>query len=638
MLYAIDVDPKRDVILVRWPDKIPDLERAFQKFGGIWEDFNCYRFPSDLSFIQVLKEIKNRKGRVKATPLAKEAVKNIKEAHQRAVELTHADSDASLSQLLLEDAPDTAKALRPYQRAAVAFMSPLPGVLLADSPGSGKTLQTIATLISAGVEGDILVLSPSIATQVVWPAEIQRWSPDDEVLRVVGTRQKREAALANLKRKSAAKRRWVLCNIEMAKAQYLESKREYDYTYPELFFIDYFAQRKNKRLWSAIVVDESHKALITKSSQSYKQTQTRMGLGKLEVAPNGRRIAISGTPFRGKLENLWGTLNWLYPKKYRSFWKWVDLWFNKDVNHFGGTEIKEVQADKKALFFEAMKPFFLRRTKAEIAPDLPPKVYAGTVPEGVEYEPGQEAGVVGHWLEMGPKQRGAYVQMQEEAYARLENGSLTANSKLAELTRLKQFASTFGRIEMEEDIDGYEVPVFYPAFPSNKFDWLLEFIDELGIMPGKPDESPEALKVVVASQFTSIINLFDERLRKKKYKTLKITGQVSAKERERAVAEFQRDGGAQIMLLNTKAGGVALTLDRADDLVILDETFIPDDQEQVEDRIHRVSRNHSVTIHYVRTLGTVEEKIARLTFDRDMIQKEIMDGERGIEFTRKLIR
>lgn len=80
------------------------------------------------------------------------------------------------------------------------------------------------------------------------------------------------------------------------------------------------------------------------------------------------------------------------------------------------------------------------------------------------------------------------------------------------------------------------------------------------------------------------------------------------------------------MLLNTKSGGVALTLDRADELVILDETFIPDDQEQVEDRIHRVSRIHNVIVHYVRSKGTIEETIAKKVQKREELQKQILDG------------
>lgn len=508
-----------------------------------------------------------------------------------------------------------------------------------------NTLMTIASIIAAGVEGDILVLAPSIAVQAAWPGELERWAPNDEVLRVTGGRAAREATLKKLKFKPTSPRRWVLCNIEMAKVIYHKealredgsvAKSHYEYKYPELFFYD-DEKRKNKRPWNAVVVDESHRALVTNKAQHYKQTQTRCGLSKLTVADNGKRYALTGTPFRGKLENMWGTLNWLFPKTYTSYWSWVERWFDTSSDYFGGTSVTEVKPHLKHSFYEALAPFMLRRTKREIAPDLPPKVYAGTIPKGVDFEPGQERGLVGHWLDMPPKQKKAYQQMVETATANLDNGTLVANGVLAELTRLKQFASCYGSLEIVEDVDGFEIPKFVPELPSNKFNWLLEFLEELGIMKDTLATGPESQKVIVASQFTSVIELYAKALEKKGIETLQITGKVKREDRESAVKVFQTDTGPQVLLLNTIAGGVALTLDRADDLVILDETFIPDDQEQVEDRIHRVSRNHNVTIHYVRSLGTVEERIARVTFGRDDLQKQLLDGERGVDFARKII-
>lgn len=510
-----------------------------------------------------------------------------------------------------------------------------------------NTLSTIAALVGdPSVEGDILILSPSIATQVSWPTELKKWAPDDEVVRVVGSRAKREEALQALRVKPKGKRRWILCNVDMAKVKYHKetvsegqrSKSWYQCVYPELFYYDFNqAKPKNDREWGVIVLDEAHKVLVTDKSQAYKQTQIRCGLGRLKVKENGKRFALTGTPFRGKLENLWGTLNWLDPKKYSSYHKWISQWFPTEDGFFGGKEIKEIQPEKKKPFFDAIAPFTLRRTKGEIAKDLPPKVYVGDVPEGVSYDPGEEAGLVGHWLDMGPKQKRAYNEMVEHAMASLESGNLVANGVLAELTRLKQFAGTYGEIIQKEDSDGFLVDHFRPALPSNKFDWLLQFLEELGIVKGSLAQGPDDNKVVVASQFTSVLNLFEKELKKKGIEVYKITGGVSMKKREEAAHVFQTDTGPQVMLLNTYAGGVALTLDRADDIVILDETFIPDDQEQVEDRVHRVSRNHNVFIHYVRSLGTIEERIARTTFGRDTVQKEILDGERGIDFARKLL-
>lgn len=645
MKFTIKVDEQRDLLLVGWDNKSPKTERELHSLSGAWEDFNVYRFPLEPHMFKRLVAVARKNGSVSMSSEDKEKVKAMIKSHSEAKGLTKADSDAEVSALLAEEAPETAKLLRSYQRAAVKLMSMNDSTLLADSPGSGKTLQTIATMISAGVEGDILVLAPSVAVQATWPGEIKRWAPGDEVVRVAGSRKNREEALKCLKRKSQHKRRWILCNIEMAKTKYVDakasrgkiSKSYYSYTYPELFFLDFETKKKNPRLWSAIVVDESHRALITDKAQAYKQTQTRCGLGKLQTKDGAKRIAISGTPFRGKLNNLWGTLNWLFPEKYTSYWKWVERWFDTESNYFGGTNVAKLSHGREADFYGAIAPFTLRRTKSEIAPDLPPKIYAGTVPDGVDYDPGQERGLVGHWLEMSPKQKKAYDEMVEHSMATLESGTLMANGVLAELTRLKQFATCYGRLEMRVDVDGFEIPKFVPEMPSNKFSWLVEFLAELGIVPKEPDSGPEARKVVVASQFTSVINLYEAELNKMGIPTLKITGGVKGADREKAKELFQTDEGPQVFLLNTIAGGVSLTLDRADDIVILDETFIPDDQEQVEDRVHRVSRNHNVTVHYVRSLGTIEERIARLTHDRDDVQKQILDGERGVDFARKII-
>lgn len=643
--FLLDVEPESNRVIVSWDKKSPKVESEMTALGGSFEDFNAYRFRFDMETVKKINSYAKPRGGMKVTQRAKDSLSLLKASVVRARSLSGGSADADVSDLLWEEAPDTAKALRPYQRAGVQFMLDSPSTLLADEPGAGKTLSSIATMISAGVTGDILVLAPAAAIQVTWPAEVARWSPNDEIITVTGPRAKREAALARLRfLPKEGKRRWVLCNIEMAKVKYHKPfeldgkayKGRYEYAYPELFFLDYSGKQKNVRKWEAIIVDESHRALITKKTRSHEQTQTRCGLGKLATVEGGRRIAISGTPFRGKLENLWGTLNWLFPETYTAYWHWVNEWFSTESNFFGGSKITSLDGSE-AEFYRSIEPFTLRRTKREISPDLPPKTYAGFVPEGMEIEEeGQERGLVGHWLEMKPKQQRAYYQMVEQALATLENGTLVANGVLAEMTRLKQFASCFGKLERKMDSDGYEVDVFKPELPSNKLDWLLEFFTELGI-DKDGQEGPDARKVVVASQFTSMINLFEREINKRGIKTLKVVGGVSAEDRIAAVKQFQTDSGPQVFLLNTLAGGVSLTLDRADDIVILDETFIPDDQEQVEDRVHRVSRMHNVTVHYVRSLGTIEEKIARLTFGRNINTKQILDGERGVEFARQIL-
>ena len=219
--------------------------------------------------------------------------------------------------------------------------------------------------------------------------------------------------------------------------------------------------------------------------------------------------------------------------------------------------------------------------------------------------------------------------MKELALTRLASGTLVAQGILAELTRLKQFASVSG--DVAYSVDG--ATIFNPALPSNKFDWLVEFLTERGIIDHPEARSKEDGKVVIASQFSQLLDLFEKALLDKHgIACWKITGEVSSKKRSEGVEDFQKeDSGLRVMLLNTKSGGVALTLDRADELVILDETFIPDDQEQVEDRIHRVSRIHNVIVHYVRSKGTIEETIAKKVQKREELQKQILDGSYDVK-------
>ena len=197
--FRLDVDPESNKVIVSWDKKSPKAESEMAALGGSFEDFNAYRFRFDMETVKKINAYAKPRGGVKVTQRAKDSLSLLKASVVRARSLSGGSADADISDLLWEEAPDTAKALRPYQRAGVQFMLDSPSTLLADEPGAGKTLSSIATMISAGVTGDILVLAPAAAIQVTWPAEVARWSPNDEIITVTGPRAKREAALARLR-------------------------------------------------------------------------------------------------------------------------------------------------------------------------------------------------------------------------------------------------------------------------------------------------------------------------------------------------------------------------------------------------------------------------------------------------------
>ena len=516
-----------------------------------------------------------------------------------------------------------------------------------------NTLQTVGAMSNAGVTGDILVAAPSAAVATTWPDELERWAPGDECVAIMGTGPKRHKLFEALGPSPGDHRRWVIVNLEMLRSQWIkptrvrrphkvtgkmgwfEEKGWWDHKYPEI----------HEREWAAFVIDESHRCLICHSATPQSQTQVRAGAGMIPVADGGLKIALSGTPMRGKPENLWGTLNWLYPDKYHAYWQWANQWFHVLGDQFEGNksgnhgEIAGLDETKAKMFYEDIAPIMLRRTKREVRPELPDKLYAGTP---LPYEDGtfDEHNPIGHWLAMSPKQAKAYHEIAEQAETMLDSGILVANGVLAELTRLKQFAICYGDIETYLDGKGNEAYRFLPQLPSTKFDWLVEFLDSLGINKHssmEPDEEEEERKVVVASQFTAILHMYERELNKLGIECLKITGPVKPEQRKANKDRWQQPGGPRVFLLNTNAGGVSLTLDAADDLVFLDETWIPDDQEQVEDRIHRVSRMHQVTIHYLRTLETVEENIALTAGSRERMTKMLIDGQRGVGFAKSLL-
>jgi len=530
---------------------------------------------------------------------------------------------------LIRDEPKIWRGIsgRPFQTVGADFIAKQGEAILADDPGLGKTLQSIAAVASKYDEGIFLVIAPKSAAVVTWPAEIRNWTEGkDTVVNLSDIASIPPARRANFLKEqeaiidSADGRVWVITTpywlqVKGHKDSRGEFKRDADNKVittakMDLLFTFY---------WDGVIVDESHKVVICNTAKRSKHTQTRYGLDELAYSDDPIKLAISGTPMRGKSENMWGTLNWLQPKRYTSYWKWMDKFFESYENYsgFGSDKVYDGLIDEQA-FYDEMKDVFIRRTKAEVASDLPAKMYGG--------EPLNEdgSGPIAVWLDLNKDQKRLYDAMAKMA----EVDGIIANGILSEWTRLKQFSSAACRLSEDED---HKVEVL-PS--SNKLDWLKEFLDDRGIYSGSDSKN----KVIVASQFSSLIDMLERELNKDGIETFKLTGATNAKQRAAMQDQFQNnDDSPKVFLLTTTAGGVSLTLDAADDVVILDETWVPDDQLQVEDRAHRLSRtDHNVTIWNVRSRGTIEEAIARVTMGREDELRAIMDESRGVILRRQI--
>lgn len=509
---------------------------------------------------------------------------------------------------------------RSYQPAGAGFLITAGTGILADDPGLGKTLQALAAIIQSDSRV-ILVGCRKSAMVTVWERETARWAPTIKTFVAQGSRAEREKVFreffdAAFNRVSKPGERFMLIvNIEMVRAkreEYCPAAKgecvfgggakpdghpQHQYRahpdWPFLFGLD----------WDAIVFDESHNLLAsTANIQSKRITQWRFGAMKLRLREGGLKIACSGTPFRSNLTKIWGTLNWLRPKDpaFSSYWRWAETFFEVTSNGYSrNVGTYDAASDRyvpvpldQAAWDRMLRPWMLRRTKAEVARDLPPIAYAGT-----PIDPEDPDSPCYVQLEMGPAQVRLYRQMEDAAEVTLDGRKITATGVLAEIARKRQFATAAGKRGTGRTI--------LPALPSNKIEWIRDFLRE---------REDTGQKVVIASSFTEVVELIARTLREDGHEVLTLTGATRDRDRADLVARFQDPNDSlQVVCLNRMAGGESITLDAADEMIVVDPPWVSDQDEQLEARIHRVSRIHQVTVYRLISSGTIEEWIAGLT-------------------------
>lgn len=477
--------------------------------------------------------------------------------------------------------------LLPYQRAGIAYAAAALAPLIADQPGLGKTWEAIGAVFEAGLdEGKHLVIAPLTSLETVWEEELLSLQPHG-VYTCVGSPLERGRVIAEFMEDEYPA--WLIINPAMIQLVNKRGEGAPTPRWPELFEV----------LWDTIILDECHKAGL-------RNEKSLMAQGLNALSCSGKRMALSGTPMGGKPINLWPILHWLHPAEFTSKWRWAAQWLSIEETQWG-KKIGEIKSSRKDEFNHYITPYMLRRTKSEVLPQLPAKQY------------------VPIWLPMGPKQKKQYDEFAAAAEVRIDDEKLTATGILAEYTRLKQFAIAHSRIRWINKTEGqFRVS---PTPESCKLEKLEELLEERGIFEEEQDE-PE--QVVIFSQFSEVVDWVAEYLREiRGVDVLKITGAVNKKgERRDIQREFQSGDGARVIVMTTTSGGVAITLDRADTVIFMDETWDPDDQEQAEDRIHRASRIHQVTCYYLRTKGTIEQYINQVIGHKQNVNTQILDLRR----------
>lgn len=576
--------------------------------AGRWDGKNRYwHFPLEVSVCRRFRETFQTQLTIDPA-LNAWAYKAIKRERKRA---KLAGASSTLLTYVPMYAPMIHEAMsnRPYQQICAAFGTQAGSFLLGDQQGLGKTLEVLATLIESagprpGRQRRHLVLCPLVAVELVWGPEVASYIPEEATAYLVtGTRAQRQKALSDALSDVDSPHVIVICNIEMVRQDY-----------PELF--------PKRWSWHTVIVDESHRCLIRTRG---KQSQTRTGMMRLTKCSQ-TRIACSGTYMRGKPEQFWGTLNWLRPDLFTSYWQWIALYFAIKSDGYSDYVISEMLPGAEERMQADCAFMVLRRTKAEVLPELPPKQYIGS-----HILPDDKKSPYGVWLPLRGPHKTQYKLWEEDSSLDFEDGLvIAATLPMVDYTRKRQLA--WGLFTAKEEIvKGTPKTILYPTLTSPKYEWILQFLTELGMTEGD-----KQAKVIISSASTKVIEVLAEGLAANEIASYQLTGKTSNKARVAMKDDWQNnnDSDVRVFLLNKQAGGVALTLDAADYVIHIDESTIPDEDEQVEDRAHRTSRMHQVFVIYLRTRDTQDEEIAWVSSMREDRQKYIMDGARGVSYAR----
>jgi superfamily II DNA or RNA helicase len=457
------------------------------------------------------------------------------------------------------DAPASFRGeLRPYQKDGLGWLAFLRrfnfGGCLADDMGLGKTVMVLAMLDAwrrDRPQGDpprpsLVVVPRSVVYN--WIAEAARFSPE---LRV--------RDFSHASRKDAGEA-WD--DVDLAIATYGTMRRD-------------IGELKDRE-FDYVILDEAQ-AIKNASTASAKAARLLRGR---------HRLALSGTPIENHLGELWSLLEFLNP----------GMLGRSNVFATIGSVARTVDPDTTALLARAVRPFILRRTKGEVATDLPPRTEQTII------------------CELEGKQRTLY-------------NSLRAHYRDALLGRIDRVGLSKSKLQVLEALLRLRQAACHPGLvdataikaPSAKLDALLPKLREV---------VDEGHKTIVFSQFTSFLAIVREALEKEGLVYEYLDGRT--RDRAARVERFQTDPACGVFLVSLKAGGLGLNLTAAEYVFLLDPWWNPAVEAQAIDRAHRIGQTRHVFAYRLIARDTVEEKVLELQQTKRSLADAIQRADAGL--------
>ncbi|MDT5152886.1 MAG: hypothetical protein QOI01_4619 [Mycobacterium sp.] len=454
------------------------------------------------------------------------------------------------------DVPESLDAtLRDYQRDGLNWLSFLwdneLGGVLADDMGLGKTVQTLALIARVAEQGSrrFLVVAPtSVVTN--WVAECRKFTPGLTAVAVTSTEARSGTSLAE---QSAA--------ADIVVTSYA------------LLRIDFEAYAGID--WAGVILDEAQfvKNHTSKTHQCARRLEAQF------------KLAITGTPMENNLMELWSLLSITAPGLFPSP--------KAFTNHFRKPIESGSNKERLSVLRRRIKPVMLRRTKGQVAGELPPK---------------QEQVLL---LDLGAKHRKIYdtrmARERQKVLGLLGEWEKNRFQIFRSLTLLRQLSLHAGLVDESKADVG-----------AAKVDFLVVQLPEL---------VAEGHSALVFSQFTGFLDILRSQLDAVGVNYSYLDGSSSSRQRDAAIGSFKA-GTNQVFLISLKAGGFGLNLTEADYCFVCDPWWNPAAEAQAVDRTHRIGQTRPVTVYRLVSQGTIEEKVVALQErKRELFTAVVDEGE-----------
>nr|XP_061803859.1 DNA excision repair protein ERCC-6-like [Nerophis lumbriciformis] len=508
-----------------------------------------------------------------------------------------------------------------YQKNGVAFLFDLykdgrKGGILADDMGLGKTIQVISFLSgmydNGLVKHTMLVMPTSLITN--WTKEFAKWTPGMRVKEFHGSsKAERNKNLDKIQRRGGVLITTYTMLINNWQQLSTHQGREFK--------------------WDYMILDEAHKikSSTTKTAKS------------ASVIPSKNRLLLTGTPVQNNLRELWALFNFACQGTLLGTAKTFKMEYENPITR---AREKDATPGEKALgsrmsenLMAIIRPYFLRRTKADVQSEKSKKKNTSHVGRELEDQKDSANGVptltrkndLIVWTYLSSIQEDIYWKFISLEH--IKELLTTSRSPLAELTILKKLCdhprllstratATLGLKDAQQmcDDDGMDsrsianVSDDTLIAESGKLAFLITLLKRL---------KDEGHRTLVFAHYRMVLDIVQRILKNLGFKVLRLDGSITqVTERERLITLFQTDSSYSVFLLTTQVGGVGITLTAADRVVIYDPSWNPATDAQAVDRACRIGQTRNVVIYRLITCGTVEEKIYRRQIFKDSLIRQ----------------